>query len=171
MQRNELLPTYVFASVEPQTFDDATEHLKTVSGVTWFTPVTGRFDLAVQLKATEPHQTYELINKIREMQGVVSTQTYMPFEGFTNGKKVENSEPFGLVLLGVREQEHLPKVLEALKRIPQIAEAFVVPGEFDVIATLKGSDYEDIISQVQKIAEVKGISTSETLFAYKPIWA
>ena len=148
---------------------DATEHLKTLNDITWFAPVTGRFDLVVQLKTTDPHQIYEVVNKIRRIHGIVSTQTYMPFEGFTNGKKVENNEPLGLVLLSVSEQ--LPKVLEAMKQIPQVAEALVVPGEFDILATLKGRDYKEIISQVQKIADVKGITTSETLFAYKPIWA
>jgi len=169
MQRNGTLPTYVFASVEPQTLGHAEEQLKTLNDITWFSPVTGRFDLVVQLKPTEPHQIYEAVSKIRRIQGVVSTQTYTPFESFTNSEMVESNEPLGLVLLGVREQ--LPKVLEAMKQIPQISEALVVPGEFDIIATLKGRDYKEIVSQVQKIAEVKGIMTSETLFAYKPTWA
>ena len=44
----------------------------------------------------------------------------------------------------------------------------MIPGEFDIVATTKGRNYEEIITQVDKIAEVKGIRTSETLFAYEP---
>jgi DNA-binding Lrp family transcriptional regulator len=166
MQTNETHPNYVFASVEPHMLNDAMKHLKTLSGTTWFSPVTGRFDLVVQLKGSETEKLYDRVNKIRGIQGIVSTQTYVPLEGFINGKSIENGEPFGLVLLGISEQA--PKVLQALKRIPQIAEAYVMPGEFDIVATMKGRNYEEIITQIQKIAEVKGIKTSETLFAYKP---
>ena len=166
MQRNEMYPNYVFASVEPHMLGDAIKQLKTLSGTTWFSPVTGRFDLVVRLKGSETQKLYDLVNKIRGIHGIVSTHTYVPLEGFINGKSIENGEPLGLVLLGVSEQ--VPKVLQALKHIPQIAEAFVIPGEFDIVATMKGRNYEEIITQVQKIAEVKGIRTSETLFAYKP---
>jgi DNA-binding Lrp family transcriptional regulator len=169
MQRNEILPTYIFASVKPQILDDATKYLKTLNGVTWFAPVTGRFDMVVQTNDSDNQHIYDLVNKIRAFQGVISTQTYTPIQGFTNGKKVENGEPLGLVLLGVKE--NLPKVIESLKQIPQVAEASVVPGDYDIIVTLKGRDYKEIISQVQKIAEVKSIRTSETLFAINPIWA
>ncbi len=169
MQRNGTLPTYVFASVEPQMLGEVTKRLKTFSGLTWFAPVTGRYDLVVQLKGAEPTQIYELVNKIRRVNGIVSTQTLIPFEGFTNGKKVESKEPFGLVLLGVKEES--AKVLQALKHMHQITEVYVVPGQFDIIATLNDRSYEEIVTQVQKIAEVEGVRTSETLFAFKPIWA
>ena len=168
MQRNETYPNYVFATVEPHMLDDTIKHLKTLSGTTWFSPVTGRFDLVVQLKGSETDKLYDTVNKIRGIQGIVSTQTYTPVEGFTTEKSMENSEPLGLVLLGISEQ--VPTVLQALKHIPQIAEAFVIPGEFDIVATIKGRNYEELITQVQKIAKVKGIKTSETLFAYKPIY-
>jgi DNA-binding Lrp family transcriptional regulator len=148
--------------------DDVINHLKTLSGATWFSPVTGRFDLVVRLMGSETQDLYNFVNKIRGIPGVMSTQTYIPIEGFVNGKSIKNGEPLGLALL--RVSEHVPKVLQELKRIPQIAEAFVTPGEFDIVATLKGRTYEEIITQVDKIAEVKGIWTSETLFAYKPIY-
>ena len=169
MQRNESYPNYVFASVEPHMLGDVLNHLKTLSGSTWFSPVTGRFDLVVRLEWSDTQKLYNFVNKIRGIPGIMSTQTYIPIEGFINGKSIENGEPLGLVLLRVSEQ--VPKVLQALKRIPQIAEAFVTPGEFDIVATMKSGNYEDIITQVQKIADIKGIKTSETLFAYKPIYA
>ena len=169
MQRNESYPNYVFASVEPHMLNDVLNHLKTLSGSTWFSPVTGRFDLVVRLERSDTQKLYNFVNKIRGIPGIMSTQTYIPIEGFINGKSIENGEPLGLVLLRVSEQ--VPKVLQALKRIPQIAEAFVTPGEFDIVATMKSGNYEDIITQVQKIADIKGIKTSETLFAYKPIYA
>jgi DNA-binding Lrp family transcriptional regulator len=168
MQGNITYPNYVFASVEPHMLDDVVNHLKTLSGSTWFSPVTGRFDLVVRLEWSDTQKLYSFVNKIRGIPGIMSTQTYIPLEGFVNGESMENGEPLGLVLLRVNEQ--VPKVLQALKRIPQIAEAFSTPGEFDIVATLKSRNYEEIITQVQKIADVKGVKTSETLFAYKPIY-
>ena len=57
-----------------------------------------------------------------------------------------------------------------MRQLPQIRDAFVVPGEFDIIATVYGKNQAEIVSQVQRIDELQGVMTSETLFAYKPVW-
>jgi len=169
MQGTEMFPTFVLASVEPKMLGNVTQQLKTLDGITWFAPLTGRFDLVLQLKVTDHKQIYELVNRVRSIRGVVATSTYIPFEGFTNGKKIEASDSLALVLLRAKEQ--VPRVLQTLKQLPHIYGAFVVPGEFDILATLYGKNYEEIVSQVLKVAEIEGIRTSETLFAYKPQWA
>jgi hypothetical protein len=162
-------PTTVFATVQPRMLNEVTEQLRNMQGITYSSPVTGRFDLAIELKTAEQRQVYELVNKIRSMNGITSTRTYTPIEGFVNGKNVQATDALALILLKVNGQSQ--KVLQSLEQQPQVRNAFVVPGEFDILATVYGKNHDEILSQVSKVAEVQGVSTSETLLAYKPIWA
>ncbi len=162
-------PTTVIASVQPRMLSQVTEQLKRTQGITYFSPVTGRFDLAIELKAADQKQTYDLVNKIRSIAGITSTRTYTPFEGFVNGKNVQATDALALVLLQVNENAQ--KVLQSLEQHAQIRNASVVPGEFDILATVYGKNQEEILSSVTKIADVQGVDSTETLLAYKPIWA
>lgn len=162
-------PTTVIASVQPRMLSQVTEQLKRTQGITYFSPVTGRFDLAIELKATDQKQIYELVNKIHSIAGVTSCRTYTPFEGFVNGKNVQATDALALVLL--RVNENAQKVLQSLEQHPQIRNASVVPGEFDILATVYGKNNDEILSSVSKIAGMQGVTSSETLLAYKPIWA
>ena len=162
-------PTTIIASVQPRMLNQVTEQLSHIKGITYYSPVTGRFDLAVELKSADQKQVYELVNRIRSITGVISTRTYTPFEGFVNGKNVESTDSLALVLLQVNQNAQ--KVLQSLEQQPQIRNASVVPGEFDILATVYGKNPTEVLSSVSKIAEVQGVISSETLLAYKPIWA
>jgi DNA-binding Lrp family transcriptional regulator len=162
-------PTTITASVQPRMLGQVTEQLKHTQGIAYFSPLAGRFDLAIELKAADQKQTYDLVNKIRSISGITSTRTYSPFEGFTNGKNVQATDALALVLLQVNENAQ--KVLQSLEQHPQIRNASVVPGEFDILATVYGKNHEEILSSVSKIAEVQGVESTETLLAYKPVWA
>jgi DNA-binding Lrp family transcriptional regulator len=162
-------PTTITASVQPRMLSQVTEQLKRMQGITYFSPVTGRFDLAIELKAADQRQTYELVNKIRSIAGVTSTYTYSPFEGFVNGKNVQATDALALVLLQVNENAQ--KVLASLEQNSHVRNASVVPGEFDILATVYGKNQDEVLASVSKIAEVQGVTSTETLLAYKPIWA
>lgn len=162
-------PTTILASVQPKMLNQVTEQLRRIQGITFASPVTGRFDVAIELKAADQKQVYELVNRVRSITGVTSTRTYTPFEGFANGKNVQATDSLALVLLQVNENAQ--KVLQSLEHYPQIRNASVVTGEFDILATVYGKNQDEILSQVSKIAEVQGVKSSETLLAYKPIWA
>jgi DNA-binding Lrp family transcriptional regulator len=125
--------------------------------------------MAIELKATDSKHVYETINQIRSLSGVTSTRTYNPVEGSATTKKVQAADSLALVLLQVNEQAQ--KVLQSLQQIQQVRNAFVVQGEFDILATVYGKNTEEILSTVDKIADVQGVKTSETLLAYKPHWA
>ncbi len=161
--------TTVFASVQPNRLTDVTQALSSLKGITWYAPVTGRFDLAIQFNATETEQVYALVNKIRAINGITATSTFVPFQGATNGKHFKTSDSLALVLLQVSGQAE--NVLQRITKLPNVYSAFVVPGEFDIIATLYGANYEALLSQAMKIGQTQGITSSETLFAYKPVWA
>ena len=146
-----------------------TKQLNNVQGITFFAPTTGRFDLAIELNAMAPDQVQDVVNKIRSLTGVTATRTYTPFEGSATSKSVQQSDSLALVLLQVNEQAQ--KVLQSLKQNSQVRNAFAVSGEFDVLATVYGKNTDEIFSTVTKIGEIEGVRTSETLVAYRPIWA
>src|SRR2546427_13073520 len=153
----QMYPTTIFASVQPKMLSQVTEQLKHIQGITYFSPVTGRFDIVIELKAAEPKQVYELVNKVRSIAGITSTRTYTPFESYVDGRNFQTTDSMALVLVQVNEQAQ--KVLQSLKQFPQIRNAFVVPGEFDIIASVYGKNHDEILSQVSKIAEVQGVRT------------
>jgi hypothetical protein len=169
MQRTETFPTYVIASVEPQALNGVLAQLKTLQGIKYYSPTTGRFDITIQLAVMTPAEAYRVVQQIRALQGVLTTRTFTPIDGFVNGKNLVADTPFAFVLLNVHGQ--MDKVLQSLHKLEQVQSAYVVPGEFDILATVYGTDYNEIIQQVWKIAELQGIERSETLFAIKPHWA
>jgi DNA-binding Lrp family transcriptional regulator len=149
--------------------NDVTEQLKTISGITYFSPVAGRFDLAIELKATEQQKVYELVNKIRSLNGVTSTRTYTPTMSISSPRAVQATDSLALVLVQVNEPSQ--KVLASLQQHQNVRNAFAVSGEFDIIASIYGKNQDEVLSQVSKIAELQGVKSSETLIAFKPIWA
>ena len=163
-------PTTIIASVQPKMWSQVAQQLSSMQGITYFSPLAGRFDLAIELKAAEPSQVYELVNKVRSINGIISTRTYTPFEGYTDGKNFQPTDSLALCLVQVNQNQLASGVLQSMKQLTQVRNAFVVPGEFDIVATLYGRNHDEILSQVSKIAEVQGVRTSETLFAYKPTW-
>ena len=169
MQASEKLQTTVLATVEPQQLNSVLSELHNIQGITFYTPATGRFDLVIWLNTIEQTKFYSLVNQIRAIEGVVSTSTLIPFSGFTNGRDFKATNSLATVLLGVNGQ--VQNVVKALQQLPNVYSAYVTPGEFDIVATIYGSDYSQILTQVMKVAQVKGISASETLFAIKPNWA
>ena len=169
MNTSEIIPTTVLVSVEPGALSLVTQPVSTLKGVTLSTQVTGRFDLVIQLNTIVPEQVYQIVSQIRSISGVVSTRTLIPFSGFSNGKNFTSGNSVALLLLGVEGQAQ--SLMKNLQSLPHILNASVVPGEFDVIATIYGKDYNDIYSQIMQVCQLQGIRTSETLFAFKPVWA
>jgi Lrp/AsnC ligand binding domain len=161
-------PTTVFASVQPRMLTEVTEQLKKISGITYFSPVIGRFDIAIELKGAEPQTVYEIVNKIRSLNGVTSTRTYTPTMSISTPRTVQATDSLALVLLQVSEPAQ--KVLASLQQHQNIRNAFVVSGEFDILATVYGKNQDEVLSQVSKLADVHGVKSSETLIAYKPSW-
>ena len=161
-------PTTIIASVQPKMWNQVAEQLTHIQGITYYSPLTGRFDLAIELKAAEPSQVYELVNKVRSINGITSTRTATPFEGFTDGKNFQATDSLAVCLVNVNQSAQ--SVLQSMKQLSQVRNAFVTPGEFDIVATVYGKNNEEILAQVSKISEMQGVRSSETLFAYKPTW-
>jgi hypothetical protein len=146
-----------------------TNGLKNIQGITFFAPTTGRFDLAIELKAMAPNQVQGVVDEIRSLKGVTATRTYSPLAGSATSKTAQKSDSLALVLLQVNEQAQ--KVLESLNQNPHVRNSYAVSGEFDVLATVFGKNTDEIFSTVTEIGEIDGVRTSETLVAYRPTWA
>ena len=169
MTTQNTYPTTIFVSILPKMLGQVTERLRSIQGINYFSPVIGRFDMAIELKAADSRHVYEIINQIRSLNGVTATRTYNPVEGSATTKTVQAADSLALVLLQVNEQAQ--KVLQSLQQIQQVRNAFVVQGEFDILASVYGKNTEEILSTLSQISDVQGVKSSETLLAYKPIWA
>jgi len=159
------LPSYVFARVENKRLDSVRDSLEDVSYLDWYGSTTGRYDLVLSLKGSEPKQVYSAIKSVREIDGVEATTSFTPFEGYAR-KQTEQGRSLGQVFL--RTRGNTTEVLDALKQIPAVSEVLVVPGEWDLVVTVRGDTYEDILkTSVEQISQIDGVSASETSFVYQ----
>jgi DNA-binding Lrp family transcriptional regulator len=167
MQAKQMFPTYVFAKVQRDQVNHVVEELRKFNDIEFSAQVTGRYDLVMRIKASNPEQIYSIVNKIRSIHGINATNTFTANDGFTNGQKLDSQGVWGFSLLSVNRP--LPEVLAKLKKLPALYDASCVPGQFDIIMSTKAKNYEDLMrTTVEQIAQTEGIWRSETLFAYQP---
>ncbi len=162
-----MLPSYVIASVQPAALSRVVEQLRKEQGIRFVAPTTGRHNLVVQLNSNEPTTVYAFVTKLHSIEGVRRTRTLIPFEGHSTERKPVANEALALAFLSVKEEP--VRVLQSLKQMP-ILSAYVVPGEFDIVATVSGKDHNEVLERVARISEIPGVEGSETAFAYNPIW-
>jgi len=167
MQAKQMFPTYVFAKVQRDRVPHVVEELRKFSEIEFSAQATGRYDVIMRIKASSPEQVYSIVNRIRTIHGVNATNTFTANDGFINGQKLEADGVWGFSLLSINKP--LPEVLQKLKKLPALHDAWSIPGQFDIIMSYKARNYEDLMkTTVEQIAQTEGISRSETLFAYQP---
>ncbi len=159
------LPSYLFATVEKQEHNDVLSKMKGVDYVNWFGSTSGRFDVVASFKGNDMQKTYSAITKIKSIKGIGSTSCLVPFEGHVDPRK-NGERAMAQVFLSV--DRPVPDVIQSLKKISGVTEALAVSGQWDVLVTLHGQSYEEILQKtVQEISKIDGIRTSETAFVYK----
>ena len=164
------LPTYVFATVNPGRATKVVEELKRNSQIDFIAPVTGRYDLVLRLKPNTTEEVYHSIQQIREINDIRSTTTHTAFEGMQPTRKLENQMALGISLLSVHHQS-FEKSIKQLSSIPGLVEAYSVPGQFDIVALWQAKTPEEIMkTSVEKLTNLEGLFTSETLLAYAPFF-
>ncbi len=160
------LPTYLFAKVERRKLDEVQESIEDIDYVDWHAATTGRYDLTVSFKGSDPKQVYSTIKQIREIDGIQATTSLVPFQGYVS-KETEEAGFLGQVFL--RTEGSLDELVESLKKVPNVSQVLVVPGEWDVLVTLRGDSYEDILEgSIEKISQLDGVIASETSLVYQP---
>lgn len=167
MQANQIFTTYVLAKVQHDHLAHVVEELRKLGEIEFSAKVTGRYDVVMRLHTTIPEQVYKIVNRIRAIRGINATNTFTAIEGFTNGQKLDAEGVWAFSLLSVNKP--LPEVLQRLKKLPALYDAWSVPGQFDIITSYKAADYEELMKTTfEQIAQIEGIWRSETLFAYQP---
>ena len=166
IQTASTLPTYLFATVEKRELNEVMRKLKAVEYVKWFGSTSGRFDVVASFKGNDTEKTYAAIKAIKSINGVVATTSMVPFEGHVNPQQ-DGRRAMGQVFL--RTNRPVQDIIQSLKSISGVTEALAVSGQWDILTTLSGASYEEILAKtVQEISQINGIRTSETTFVYKP---
>ncbi len=170
MQTNIDFPTYVFATVNPGRGTKVVEELKRNSQIDLIAPVTGRYDLVLRLKPNTPHNVYQTVKEIREINDIRTTDTHTGFDGITPTRKLENQMALGVSLLNC-EHTTSESIIKQLSNIPGFVEASTVPGQFDIVALWQAKTSEEIMkTSVERVTNLTGIFRSETLLAYAPFF-
>jgi DNA-binding Lrp family transcriptional regulator len=157
--------SWVFANVKGGITRTITQ-LRKINNVETVTPVTGRFDLVIKLSTNEPRKAFNIVEKIRKIKGITSTQTGISLQKISNAKKDESEDPIAFALVRVRGA--FKNVLQKIKTFPNFVEAHVIPGEF-VFATFHGYSPEELLeTSVEKLGNINGVTAMETLVAWTP---
>ena len=158
--------SWVFANVKGG-ITHAITQLRKINNVESVIPVTGRFDLVIKLRTNEPNKTFNIVEKIRKIKGIASTQTGISLQKISNAKKDESEDPIAFALVKVRGA--FKNVLQKIKTFPNFVEAHVIPGEFDVFAAFHGYSPEELLeTSVEKLGSINGVTAMETLVAWTP---
>ncbi len=158
--------SWVFANVRGG-ITRAISQLQKINSVETVTPVTGRFDLVIKLRTNEPKKAFNIVEKIRKIKGIASTQTGISLQKISNTKKDESEDPIAFALVKVRGA--FKNVLQKIKTFPNLVEAHVIPGEFDLFATFHGYSPEELLeNSVEKLGSINGVTAMETLVAWTP---
>ena len=158
--------SWVFANVKGG-ITRAISQLRKINNVESVIPVTGRFDLVIKLRTNEPNKTFNIVEKIRKVKGIASTQTGISLQKISNAKKDESEDPIAFALVKVRGA--FKNVLQKIKTFPNFVEAHVIPGEFDIFAAFHGFSPEELLeTSVEKLGSINGVTAMETLVAWTP---
>ena len=166
--QNQNIPAYVFATLNPGQAKNVVEELRNNPNVDLIAPITGRFDLALRLKQNTPEQVMQLVNQIRQVKGIMTTQTFFGFNGI-NGAHFQNTMPLGISLFNINSP--FETFVNQLKSFPGLVEAWAVPGQFDIVALWQAKTSDEIVkSSFEKFPTLQGIARSETLLAPTPVF-
>jgi DNA-binding Lrp family transcriptional regulator len=158
--------SWVFANVKGG-ITRSISQLRKISSIESVIPVTGRFDLVIKLRTNEPNKTFNIVEKIRKIKGIASTQTGISLQRISNPKKDESDDPIAFALVKVKGA--FKNVLQKIKTFPNFVEAHVIPGEFDIFAAFHGYSPEELLeTSVEKLGSINGITSMETLVAWTP---
>ena len=160
--------SFVFANTKGE-LTRTISQLKKINNVTSVTPVTGRFDLVIRLRTNEPTKAFNTVEQIRSLSGITSTQTAFSVNSVTNPRNKEESKEQPLAFALVKVKGKIQSILQKLKNFPNLVEAHLVPGEFDVVAAFNGFSQDELMeSSVEKLNRINGIRSSETLISWTP---
>ncbi len=156
--------SYVLAGIERGQIAEVVRSLKSLPQVEEGALLIGRFDLLIRIGHYDRSDLYRYVSQIRAMPGIRTTSTHIPFEGFTKDHMVEENDALAISLL--RTESAPAEILAQLKNLRYVAEAYIIPGDWDLLAILHSKNVEQILeTAVNQFEGVQGISKTETLLA------
>jgi DNA-binding Lrp family transcriptional regulator len=156
--------SYILAVIERGQVADVVRTVKDIPQVEEGALLIGRYDLLVRVGHYDRTGLYKVVSEIRSMQGIKSTSTHIPFEGFTKEYVVDENDALAISLL--RSQGSLPTVLSQLKELVHVVEGHIIPGDWDLLVILHSKNVEQILeTAVNQFEGVHGITKTETLIA------
>jgi DNA-binding Lrp family transcriptional regulator len=109
--------SWVFADVKGGT-KRAIRQLRKVNSAESVTPVTGRFDLVIKLRTNQLNKTFSIVEKIRKVKGISSTQTGISVQKISNAKKDKSEGPIAFALVKIRRA--FENVLQNNQDLPEL---------------------------------------------------
>lgn len=68
-------------------------------------------------------------------------------------------------LLATLVHKQGPQVMKTLRNMPEVKDAFIVFGQYDLVAFLEADDYAELAVVTAEINKISGITNTETLVA------
>lgn len=68
-------------------------------------------------------------------------------------------------LLATIEHRRSSDVMNALRKMPEVKDAFMVFGQYDIVVFLEAEDYAELTAVSAEINGIRGIKKTETLVA------
>jgi Lrp/AsnC ligand binding domain len=124
--------------------------------------------LVIRLRTNEPSQALNAVEEIRRVKGIASTQTAISLRNVSSSEKSSRFE-MPLVYTLVKVRGALGSVLQKVRTFPNLVEAHIIPGEFDLVASFRGRDQDEVMeNSVERVNSISGVSASETLMSWSP---
>ncbi len=156
--------SYVLAMIERGQIAEVVKAVREQNEVVEGALLIGRYDMLARVEHYDLADLYSCISKIRAIPGIKGTSTHTPFEGFKKEHMIEENDAVAISLL--RTEVPPGNVLPQLRSFEHIVEAHIIPGEWDLIATLHGKKFEQVIeTAVTGFETMQGIAKTETLIA------
>ena len=68
-------------------------------------------------------------------------------------------------LLAMLVHRQSPQVIKTLRNMPEVKDAFIVFGQYDLVVFLEADDYAELAAVTAEINKISGITNTETLVA------
>ena len=161
---------YVLIVIESGTEVSVISNLNKISNVTQAFGTFGTFDILAKLESNNDENLQEIISQgIRKISNIRSTLTLIVDKklGISKTDEIEQNvldehmaQAFIIIHCSKLQED---KILEKLKEIPEIIEADVLLGNYELICKIAAPTYNDISEivskKIRKISKIKSTNT------------
>ena len=162
---------YVLIVIESGTEDSVISNLNLISSITQAFGTFGAYDILTKLESENEEEIQkDILNKIRKISNIRSTLTLVVDNkpGISKTNEIEQqvldehmAQAFITIHCPKSEEEN---ILKKLQDIPEVTEADVLIGNYEIICKLAAPTYNDISEIVsKKIRKISGIRSTVTI--------